>query len=429
MAVLGRTIGKAAVLIVSWNGKTLLESCLSHLSQQLDPGCPWDIWVFDNGSKDGSQAWLKQNYPQVQLIQNPINIGFAEGVNQLVRASDADVSILLNNDAEPAHDWLCSLINTYREAPRDVAAVGGLALNHDGTRIDFMSGSLAFDGHAFQNGTGDAYPSQNLPEKGTELLFANGANMLIQTSVFQAVGGFDKEFFAYYEDVDLGWRLWAQGHRIIFDPRAVIKHRSKATSQRLGMFARGALYERNAFLNAYKNFDQPFWSALMPAITLTLLHRSQTLLETRNSGGRILKRFPLEPLPENAPLWDRIRHWCVGEIRQGQWLGAGSIRRVLGFLEQKTPYFFAKMHLNDPWTLAQYQAIHSLFHLLDTYANRRQQTQSKRVRSDEEIFTKFPLIIKATNPGDETFFNSSAFESTIPSGVAWLQRKRAARGE
>ena len=78
-------------------------------------------------------------------------------------------------------------------------------------------------------------------------------------------GGFDPAYFAYYEDVDLGWRLWASGQRVLAAPRAVVHHRSGATSELLGLYRRGFLFERNAFLTVYKNVDDELWPRLMPA--------------------------------------------------------------------------------------------------------------------------------------------------------------------
>ena len=93
------------------------------------------------------------------------------------------------------------------------------------------------------------------------MLFACGGNLLVRRRSFLAVGGFDDEYFAYYEDVDLGWRLWAAGWRVLFEPRAVARHRSNASSDRLGLYRRGFLFERNALCTAYKNLDDEMFGA------------------------------------------------------------------------------------------------------------------------------------------------------------------------
>ena len=110
---------------------------------------------------------------------------------------------------------------------------------------------------------------------GTELPFACGGNMIVARDLYLEVGGFDRDYFAYLEDVDLGWRLWAAGHRIVFAPDAVVRHRSMATSALLGDANRGFLFERNAYLTVYKNVDDELWPYLSQLVWMTLVHRAQ----------------------------------------------------------------------------------------------------------------------------------------------------------
>ena len=273
---------------------------------------------------------------------------------------------------------------------------------------------MTFDGHAFQRGMGQPIEKAEIPVAGSPLLFANGANAIFHREAFLQAGGFDKEFFAYYEDVDLGWRLWSQGKRILFEPGAVIHHRSQATSHRLGMFNRGLLYERNAFLNAYKNFDAHHWRALMPSVLMTLMHRTQTLLETRNPGGKAFGEIPFLPEAPSARGVRRWRRWMAAFIRECQWPGAGTLRKVSASIRSRFPFFLAETHLNDPWTVAQFRAIHGLFELMDVYADRRQRVQALRKRPDRDIFEQFPLHIAPTYPGDEAFFQSPGFRKSLP---------------
>lgn len=412
---------EVAVLLVSWNGKKHLQQCLKHLTQQSDPGCPWHIWVFDNGSNDGTQAWLRSNHPKVRLISNHRNLGFAEAVNRLVAEVNAPAIVLLNNDTAPKLDWLARLVGALRHAPEDVAGIGGMALNWDGSHVDFAGGAMTFDGHAFQCGSGEANGGFVVPEAGSPLLFANGANAIFWREAFLEAGGFDREFFAYYEDVDLGWRLWSQGKRLLFEPGAVIHHRVQATSHRLGMFNRGLLYERNAFLNAYKNLDEPHWQALMPAILMTFMHRTQTLLETRNPGGQILQEIPFLPDSPPAKGLTKCRRAMEAFLRESQWPGAGTLRKVTASIRSRLPFFLAEAHLNDPWTISQFRAVHSVFDLLDLYADRRAVVQARRKRPDRDIFQVFPLHILPTYPGDEAFFQSQGFQKSLPPDLSLVR--------
>ncbi|HET9227306.1 MAG TPA: glycosyltransferase family 2 protein, partial [Thermoanaerobaculia bacterium] len=240
---------KVAVCILSWNGRRHLETCLSALAVQQDPGVEWEILVLDNGSTDGTADWLRTAWPRVRLIASPVNLGFCAGNNRLAaEASDADALALLNNDTRPEPGWLAALVDALRSTPEDVAAVSGKIVDWEGERLDFGRGLMTFDGHAFQLDFRRPLGKARVPKAGEELLFACGGNLLIRRKSFLDAGGFDESYFAYLEDVDLGWRLWSGGERVLFAPDAVVHHRSSATSDLLGLFNRGFLFERNAFL-------------------------------------------------------------------------------------------------------------------------------------------------------------------------------------
>ncbi len=151
---------------------------------------------------------------------------------------------------------------------------------------------MTFDGHAFQLDFRRPLATARVPEAGEELFFACGGNMLVRRASFLAAGGFAAEYFAYLEDVDLGWRLWAGGERILFAPAAVVRHRSSATSDLLGLYNRGFLFERNAFLTAYTNYEPGLWERMMPALLLTFMARTQALLAGNNRGGETLAIDP-----------------------------------------------------------------------------------------------------------------------------------------
>ncbi len=132
-----------------------------------------------------------------------------------------------------------------------------------------------------------------MPASGEELPFACGANMLVRRRSFLAAGGFDPSYFAYLEDVDLGWRLWAGGERIEACREAVVRHRSAATSEPRRAVRPRSLFERNALLTAYKNLDDELWPKLMPAILLTFLARLETIVVAGNPGAaELLRRDP-----------------------------------------------------------------------------------------------------------------------------------------
>ncbi|HKH46084.1 MAG TPA: glycosyltransferase family 2 protein [Thermoanaerobaculia bacterium] len=431
-------IRKVSVALLSWNGRQHLKTCLDALAVQRDPGVDWEILVLDNGSTDGTAGWMRREIlprlPRVRLIESPVNLGFCGGNNRLVAEAAGDAVAFLNNDTRPRPEWLAALVDALAAAPPDVAAVSGKIVDWAGERLDFGRGVMTFDGHAFQLDFRRPLDRARVPAAGEELLFACGGNMLIRRESFLAAGGFDESFFAYLEDVDLGWRLWSGGERIVFVPDAVVHHRSSATSDLLGLYNRGFLFERNAFLTAFKNYESGIWERIMPALLLTVLSRTQTLLLENNPGAETLRLDPYaghiantalagaaEPLAATAvPQLPPITTWEGFHIR---WKGYGPwdlLRRGLRKIGARPASGSAAPEpprLTDERTIAQLRALSWLLGNLDRAAACREAVQKRRKRSDREIFERFPLYLVPTYPGDHVLFTSSGFEACLPADV------------
>jgi GT2 family glycosyltransferase len=432
-------ISKVSVLVLSWNGLKHLEICLPALEAQQLPGRDFEILLLDNGSHDGTVAWVEQHHPRVRLLASQNNLGFCAGNNRLAEEAGGEALVLLNNDTRPREGWLAALVGALEAAPPDVAAVSGQIVDWQGERLDFARGMMTFDGHAFQLGYRRPLAGVELPAAGSELLFACGGNMIVRRSSFLAAGAFDADYFAYLEDVDLGWRLWAGGERVIFEPSATVHHRSMATSQVLGNENRGFLFERNALLTAYKNFDDDYWPRLLPLVLLTLIHRTQTLLVQNNPGGGLITLDPYAGLIANTA-WPAALAAAAEAAATGaspasfpktslaeKWRGYGPRelfkRGVRKALRGLLPRFVfedpaaAMPRVTDPRTLAQLRVLSwTIGHLEETAAKRRG-LQARRKRSDAEIFERFPLAVVPTYPGDEKLFAGEAFAAAWPAGV------------
>ncbi|HWM95101.1 MAG TPA: glycosyltransferase family 2 protein [Thermoanaerobaculia bacterium] len=425
---------KIAVALLSWNGRHHLETCLPALAAQKDPGVEWEILVLDNGSTDGTADWLRKTWPKVRLIASPVNLGFCAGNNRLAaEASDADALALLNNDTRPEPSWLAALVDALRSAPADVAAVSGKIVDWEGERLDFGRGVMTFDGHAFQLDFRRPLDRARVPKPGEELLFACGGNLLIRRSSFLEAGGFDESYFAYLEDVDLGWRLWSGGERILFAPDAVVRHRSSATSDLLGLFNRGFLFERNAFLTAYKNYEEELWQRIMPALMLTLTARTHWLLVGNNPGTGTLRVDPYDGwiantggngVPAPPPRVPITPGNILLKLREhGPRKFMAKVTERLRAVRSTPPTAPDGPRLTDERTIAQLRSIHWLLGHLDGAAERRAAIQSRRRRSDREIFERFPLYVVPTYPGDEHLFASPGFEAWLPADLPLVRCK------
>jgi GT2 family glycosyltransferase len=345
------------------------------------------ITVADNGSTDGSIGAIASRYPNIRLLPLGENHGFTGGIAAALVRSPARNVIFLNNDAVPQDGWLAALLDAIETAADDVVSVGGKIVDPTGTLIDFISGAITFDGHAFQDGFRYPLASRDDPAAGSELLFPCGGNMISRREPLLALGGFDDDYFAYLEDVDFGWRTWLAGSRVTYEPRAVVRHKSSATSQRLGDFERGVLFERNALQTVLKNFESVHDASGALFTFLTRLHHYAT---TRNANANELTREPFSRTSKSS-------RSLAGRIR----------RKLFGRKPLAT--------IDDPLTTMQFRAFEWIVAHGDRIAAKRAAVQKLRRRPDREIFERFPLHIVPTYPGDEALMRGALFNLLRPS--------------
>ena len=416
---------KLSILVASYNGRVHLEACLPAVQAQRDPGRPWELLLLDNGSRDGTCDWVRARHPWVRLVESPTNLGFAEANNRLAALASGDDLVLLNNDTRPEPEWLAALAAAAAAAAPDVAAIAGRLVDWEGERLDFGYGLRTFDGHAFQLDHRRTLAAARMPANGEELPFACGANMLVRRRSFLDAGGFDPAFFAYLEDVDLGWRLWAGGERIVAAREAVVRHRASATSDRVGPFLRGSLFERNALLTAWKNLDDDLWPRLMPAILVTFLARLETIVVAGNPGAaELLRRDPF-----TGELWrrDAARTAAAAGDLDPTWLDklrrvgpAEFARRAWGRISRRLRRLVAAggFELSHPQAISHLRAMSLFLALLDGAAAGRAAARRRRTRSDRELCERFPLYLVPTYLGDEELFASAGFQSLLPASPA-----------
>ncbi|WP_026370228.1 glycosyltransferase [Kallotenue papyrolyticum] len=267
------SLPSVSVVVVNFNGRQHLEACFTSLLRQNYPADRLELILVDNASQDDSLAVMAERFPSVRVLANQRNLGFAPAVNQGAAAARGQYLALLNNDAYADPNWLrCMVEALQRHRPRGVACVGATMLDWHGQRIDFIGGGVNFYGH------GDQFyhqlPAEAVTPREQEILFACGGAMLVDRQVFLEVGGFDPDYFAYFEDVDFGWRLWLFGHRVLFVPEAVVYHRQHGTSSTMYAHQVRTLLERNALLTIIKNYDDEHLQRVLPAALLLLLQRS-----------------------------------------------------------------------------------------------------------------------------------------------------------
>jgi len=400
---------RVSILVPSWNGRELLAEALPSFADQRASGRETEIVVFDNGSTDGSEAFVRQRFPAVRVTRSEENLGFAAACNRLAEQASGDQLLFVNNDARAEPGWVEAMCDALDSARSDVSAVAGRIVDWEGERLDFGRGVLTFDGHALAVDQRRALATCRVPASGEELPFGCGGNLLVRRDAFLRRGGFDPRFFAYFEDVDFGWRTWAAGERIVACADGIVRHRLSASSSRLGNRRRGMLFERNALWTVVKNVEESLRSALLPVVLLTFLSRLEaTIGEELPFGVPGAPSGRPTPEPQRERLREKLaRHGPVGLARRGT-------GRVLRELAQLAAPRQAPVQLAGDRSTAHLAALAALFADLDELETRRRATQAERRRGDREIFERFPLWIVPTYPGDEALFDSALFRGWWP---------------
>jgi GT2 family glycosyltransferase len=248
------------VVVVTWNRRDLLRSCLQSLTQQ-NLIQPFEVVVVDNGSDDGSSEMVLKAYEDstifnLKLIQNPDNRGFCAANNQGFAASETEFVALLNNDAEAEPDWLENLVSAFHSRPDVGMAASKILVHEDPRRIDKAGHLIYPDGQNRGRGSGELDEGQY--DRVEEVLWPDGCAAMYRRAMLDEIGGFDEDFFAYADDAELGLRARIAGWKCVYIPRAVVRHHRGAT---LGVRSsrRLELIERNRVLLAAKLFP---WSLL-----------------------------------------------------------------------------------------------------------------------------------------------------------------------
>jgi len=255
-----------SVVIPNWNEKKLLGDCLDSLLGQTEKA---SIIVVDNGSTDGSQAYIKDRYPEVVLVELDKNYGFAGGVNAGIKKAlsiGADFVALINNDAVAEKNWLEQLLQAALKEPKN-GIITSKILMMDKKHLDSTGDFYSMWGMPFPRGRNEVDNQQY--DSLTDVFSASGGASLYRAQLFRQVNFFDEDFFAYFEDVDISFRAQLAGWKVCYEPTAIVYHHVNATSSKLGNFS---LYHssKNFVLLYAKNMPPRLYIKYLPLFTLQL---------------------------------------------------------------------------------------------------------------------------------------------------------------
>jgi GT2 family glycosyltransferase/glycosyltransferase involved in cell wall biosynthesis len=259
-----------SVIIVNYRGADDTIECLNGIEQLDWPTDQLEVIVVDNASGDDSLDKIRSAAaPSVKVIAADANTGFAGGCNRGVDEANNDYVAFINNDARPDPQWLATAVPVL-EGHGSVGCVASKVLDWEGKAIDFGGAGFTFYGHGFKLHTG--LLDNDHPDQEADVLFPSGAAMLMEREVFQEIGGFDTRYFMLFEDVDIGVRLWVLGYRVRYVPESIVYHKFHASMRGIKSWREHYLLERNALFTMFKNYDDQNLAALLgPAVVLAAL--------------------------------------------------------------------------------------------------------------------------------------------------------------
>ena len=260
-------MSKTKVVILNWNGRAHLERYLPSVVRHTMP--QYGVVVADNGSTDSSLEYVAETFPEVEIVRLDRNYGFAEGYNRALQEIEAEYYVLLNSDVEVTEGWCEKLVEALDADPQLAAVAPKLLADTDRERFEYAGASGGFIdilGYPFCRGRilSTTELDEGQYDDPREVFWASGAAFACRAEVFKSEGGFDGEFFAHMEEIDLCWRMQSSGYRIGIEPRAKVYHLGGGTLSALSP-RKTMLNHRNNLAMLYKNLPLAHLLWVLPA--------------------------------------------------------------------------------------------------------------------------------------------------------------------
>lgn len=248
---------KFAIVILNWNGEALLERYVPSVLEYSDDAA---IYVADNASTDGSIALLENKFPEVRIIRNSVNGGFAKGYNDALKHVEADIFCLLNSDIEVTPNWLGPIRSFYQSHPEAAIIQPKILDLLNPEYFEYAGAAGGFIdrlGYPFCRGRIFQALEKDLGQYDDhiEIFWATGACMFIKKEVFEELGGFDEDYFAHQEEVDLCWRAKNLGYKVYYVGSSAVYHLGGSTLSNMNP-KKTYLNFRNSLFSITKNLPR-----------------------------------------------------------------------------------------------------------------------------------------------------------------------------
>jgi GT2 family glycosyltransferase len=252
---------KTAIVILNWNGRKLLSEFLPSIVKYSHSLA--DIYVADNASNDDSAVFIQENFPEVSIISNSNNGGYAKGYNDALKHIKADIYCLINSDVEVTENWLSPILDVFSKESNTAIIQPKILDYKDKSKFEYASaggGFIDFFGYPYCRGRvfNHLETDRGQFDDTAQIFWASGACFFVRSEVYHELHGFDEKYFAHQEEIDLCWRTQNLGYDITYVGASTVYHVGGATLQESNP-QKTYLNFRNSLLNIVKNIPPRYF--------------------------------------------------------------------------------------------------------------------------------------------------------------------------
>lgn len=280
-----------SIIILNFNGLEFLSSCLNSVFNTAYPN--YEVIFVDNNSSDGSVEFVREKFGKnlnLRIVELDQNCGSCEGNNVGAQCASGKYLVFLNMDTEVHEDWINELVNVF-EKDKTIGAAQSKLLLWDKRRIDSMGHFLTAYGSWSSYVPYEQY-DDNRDDETQEIFIAHGAALATRHEIFEKAGRFDGDFFMYADEIDLCWRIWLSGHRVLLVPSSVVYHYGGGVAGRKTKQSplRAYHHTRNLLITIFKNYSDRSLFRYAPLVISRVLYASIVSSLNRSTDPRLVTR-------------------------------------------------------------------------------------------------------------------------------------------
>lgn len=305
-----------SVVVLNYNGRVFLDACLSSVFQISYPRSSYEVILVDNASTDGSVEYVRNNFPLIRILALNKNYGFTEGNNRGAELACGDLIVFLNNDTVVDKNWLNELARVALSDSK-IGICGSKIMSmkdrnvtqYNGRHLHVLGGVIPGGFYTYKNELGKEFHAVGSVQ---------GSSFLVRKDVFKSLGGFDRDYFLYSDEVDICYRAWISGYYVAYAPNSIVYHYGGGTAKTLNSNRSGILYERlksslhiyygtrNSIINVLKNLElRNMLLGIVFSFFLLLFHLIVLLMDRDIKDARLLISASIWPIKNLKNVWKK----------------------------------------------------------------------------------------------------------------------------